>query len=200
LGSAKMGVNHYQSSPDEARSALALRAGRVVDRPPGFTAILNRRGKLRRVRCHIIAGPLSALDRCWRSETASMTDQAGPVEKAVRSAIREGERLPTPTGRAEFVVEVINGRGVVLLFGQKRTPTPIGWDCLEGAAEFLRGRGWIPIGANRVLSGNPGTLDEYMKAHVQRQTANYVAALLERAGVVELSRGWPAQVRLAAGA
>jgi hypothetical protein len=127
-----------------------------------------------------------------------MTDVAGSVEKAVRSAIVEGERLPTPTGRAEFVVDVINGRGIVLLLGQKRTPTPIGWGCLEGAADFLRGRSWIPVGANRDVAGKPGTFDEYMKAHVQRQTANYVAALLARAGVVELSAERPAHVRLAA--
>lgn len=42
-------------------------------------------------------------------------------------------------------------------------------------------------GANRVVAGNPGTFDEYMKSHIPRQTANYVAVVLERSGVVELS-------------
>ena len=78
-----------------------------------------------------------------------MTGRPGPVELGVRSAVTEGESLPTPTGSAEFVVDVINSRGVVLLFGKKRTPTPIGWGCLEGVVDFLRGRGWIPVGANR---------------------------------------------------
>ena len=127
-----------------------------------------------------------------------MTDVAGLVEKAVRSAIVEGERLRTPTGRAEFVVGAIDHRGIVLLLGKGRWATPIGWKCLEGAADFLRGRGWIRVGANRDVGGKPGTFDEYMKAHLQTQTANYVAVLLERAGVVELSTARPAHVRLAA--
>jgi hypothetical protein len=121
----------------------------------------------------------------------------GLVLTAIRSEIQEGAKLLTPTGRAEFVVGAINSRGVVLLLGQKQTATPINWDCLEGAAQFLRGRSWIPIGSNRDLSGNPGTLGEYMKRHAQRQTANYVAALLKSAGVVELSEERPARVGLA---
>jgi hypothetical protein len=117
----------------------------------------------------------------------------------VRSSITPGMVLPTPTGRAQFWVQTISRDGVVLLFGPKRTATFFDWDCLEGAAEFLRGSGWVPVGANRVLAGNPGTLDEYLKNRVPRQTANYVAVLLARAGVVELDGAMPARVRLVKG-
>jgi hypothetical protein len=114
----------------------------------------------------------------------------------VRSSVEPRSVLTTLTETASFVVHSIDANGVVLLFGPKATPTPFSWDCLEGAADFLRGRDWVPVGANRVLAGNPGTLDEYLKQRVPRQTANYVAVLLERAGVVELDRGRPARVRL----
>ena len=103
--------------------------------------------------------------------------------------------LPTPTGQATFTVNAVDTFGVVLLFGAQRTATRFDWDCLEGVPAFLEGRGWVSVGANRDVHGNPGTLDEYLKHHVRRQTANYVAAMLDHAGVVELERSRPARVR-----
>jgi len=62
--------------------------------------------------------------------------------------------------------------------------------------DYLRGKDWIRVGANRDTRGNPGTLDWYLKQHVVRQTANYVAALLAHAQVLELDDARPARVRL----
>ena len=56
----------------------------------------------------------------------------------------------------------------------------------------------MAAGANRDVSGNPGTLDWYLKQHVTRQTANYIAVFLARAGVLELSAERLARVRLSA--
>jgi len=39
-------------------------------------------------------------------------------------------------------------------------------------------------------------LDGYLKRCIKRQIANYVAVVLERAGVLELDRERPAHVRL----
>lgn len=44
----------------------------------------------------------------------------GPVEAAIRAHVSPGSRLPTPTGRAVFVVHELNSTGMVLLLGQKR--------------------------------------------------------------------------------
>lgn len=121
---------------------------------------------------------------------------AGPVERAVRSSVEEGARLPTPAGRAEFVVDRLDSRGATLLFGPRRTPTFFSWACLEGIVDYLQGRNWTPVGANRDVRGNPNTLDWYLKQHVARQTANYVAVLLNRAGVLDLETKRPARVRL----
>jgi hypothetical protein len=139
------------------------------------------------VRALSIAAPVS------RADHDRMT---GTVERAVRSTHHDGMTLPTPTGNASFILKTIDSVGVVLQFGAMKTATRFDWDCLEGVPEFLRGRGWVPVGANRVVAGNPGTLDEYLKQHVKRQTANYVAVLLDGAGVVELDRSRPARVRL----
>jgi hypothetical protein len=122
---------------------------------------------------------------------------AGPVEKALRAHIAPGTRLPTPSERATFVVDEFNQHGMTLLLGPKRTATSLSWDCLEGIPAFLQGRGWMRIGANRDVNGNPGTLDAYLKSYLKRQTADYVAVVLERADVVQLDRERPGRLRLA---
>jgi hypothetical protein len=80
---------------------------------------------------------------------------------------------------------------------QSAPPTFFDWDCLEGVVGYMKGRDWVAVGANRVLAGNPDTLDGYLKQHVPRQTANYIAVLLAQAGVLDLDDA-PARVRLSA--
>jgi hypothetical protein len=121
---------------------------------------------------------------------------AGPVEKALRASIAAGTSLPTPTGQATFIVAGFNQDGMILLLGPKRTATFLTWGCLEGVTGCLRGRGWVRIGANRDVNGNPGTFDAYLKSHIKRQVADYVAVVLERGRLVELNRDRPASLRL----
>jgi hypothetical protein len=118
------------------------------------------------------------------------------VETAIRSSVRPGEVLPTPTGTATFVVGQIDEEGLSLLIGPQRTRTLLTWRCLEGIPGYLRGRGWVVVGANRDVDGDYG-LDGYLKRRIKRQIANYVAVVLERAAVLDLDRERPAQVRLA---
>lgn len=120
----------------------------------------------------------------------------GPVETAIRSQLAKGTRLPTPTGRATFLVDDLGPTGLVLLLGAKKTRTPFSWSCLEGIPGFLSARGWVRVGANRDVEGDQDALDGYLKRYIKRQTADYVAVVLERAGLVELDRGRPARVRL----
>jgi hypothetical protein len=118
------------------------------------------------------------------------------VEEAIRAHIRAGDCLPTPTGRAVFIVHELTADGMVLLLGVKRTRNLLSWQCLEGIPGDLVGRGWALVGACRDVNGKPGTLDAYLKHWIKVQVANYVAVVLERARVVELDRGRPARVRL----
>lgn len=117
------------------------------------------------------------------------------VQEAIRSAVRGGDVLLTPTGIATFVVDELDAKGLSLLFGPRMTRTLLTWHCLEGVPEYLRGRGWVPVAANRDVNSATG-LDGYFKRWIKRQVANYVAVVLEHAGVLELDRERPAKVRL----
>jgi hypothetical protein len=123
----------------------------------------------------------------------------GPVETAIRSRIRPGAVLHTPAKGSPFVVERIDNQGIVLLLGAKRAWTRLSWECLEGAPDFLRGQGWVPVGGSRLTEGRPDTLDEYLKGCIKRDTAAWVARVLADAGVVQLDLGPPVRVRLRSG-
>jgi hypothetical protein len=88
---------------------------------------------------------------------------SGPVEAAIRSSVRPGEVLPTPTGTATFEVGQLEPEALSLLFGPKRTVTLLPWRCLEGIPDYLHGRGWMPVGANRDVNSNYG-LDGILRA------------------------------------
>ena len=123
----------------------------------------------------------------------------GPVQRAVRAAVAPGVVLRTPARGAPFVVERVDGDGIVLLLGAKRAWTPLDWRCIEGIADFLRGRGWVAVGGTYDVKGKAGTLDAYLKGCINRATANWIAVVLETAGVVEIDRGRPLRVRLKPG-
>lgn len=52
--------------------------------------------------------------------------------------------------------------------------------------------GWLRIGANRDVNCNRSTFDAYLKSHIKRQVADYIAVVLERARIVKLNRDRPA--------
>lgn len=120
----------------------------------------------------------------------------GLVENAVRRQIAAGTRLETPMQSKPFVVDRVDELGVVLLLGKQETPTRITWECLEGIPPFLAGRGDVRIGSVYEVSSIRGSLDEYLKRHVNRATAAWVAALLENAGILRIRRTRPATVTL----
>jgi len=60
-------------------------------------------------------------------------------------------------------------------------------------------RGWVPIGTIYSTSSSAGTLDAHLKGYLKRATAGWVAALLERAGVVSIDRSPPARIELKPG-
>jgi hypothetical protein len=119
----------------------------------------------------------------------------GPVEVAIRAGLSEGARLETPTG-ASFVIDCVDGRGIVLLLGQGRWATRLPWQALEEVPELFRGRGWLRTTGTFDTQSAPGTLSAHLKAYVSRETANWVAVVLEQAGVLELDRTRPVRARL----
>lgn len=119
----------------------------------------------------------------------------GPVQSAIVAKIGNNHPLLTPSQGAPFIVQRVDHRGVTLLLGKKEASTPFTWAALEGAFDFLNGRGWVTIGGVYDVSSVSGTFDEYLKRHINRATAPWVAALFEAAGLVQISRDRPARVK-----
>ena len=123
--------------------------------------------------------------------------EEGPVARAVRTSIKPGQTLVTPTARAPFSVKSIDAEGVVLLLGKGEHPARLSWVCLEGVVSFIeRLGGDVPIGGQNDVEGRPGTLDEHLKAFTTTNTAGWVASLLEAAGILEIVDERPARVRI----
>lgn len=120
----------------------------------------------------------------------------GPIERAVRAAVPAGTVLATPAQAAPFTVSIIDDRGLVLLLGAKEARTRFSWEAIEGVGTLLATGGWLPIGSAYSTDATAGTLDAYLKKHMHRATAPWIAALLEAAGVAEIDRTRPARIRL----
>ena len=118
-----------------------------------------------------------------------------PVETAIRATIHEGDCLNTPSKGQPFWVAKISGDGIALELGEQRTLTRFTWACLEGALPFLAKHGKVRIiGRGMSTEIVPGTLDAYLRGCVHRYTASYIAALLEKAGIVAIDTTRPASV------
>lgn len=123
----------------------------------------------------------------------------GSVEWAVRHAVHPGMRLVTPGQRKPFEVAEVTDQGLVLLLGEGRWRTLVPWEGLEGVPDLLRGRGWMRTTGSFAPDHDITSLSGYLKQFVYRETANWVAVVLERAGILELDRGRPVRARLHAG-
>ena len=102
----------------------------------------------------------------------------------------------TMSRRSPFLLARIDHEGIVLDLAM-RWATRLSWDCLEGVVSALRGRGWVRAGGVHSLESLAGSLDEYLKGCVKRDTTNWVVVVLREAGVLEVDAGRPLMVRLA---
>ncbi len=121
----------------------------------------------------------------------------GPVETAIRAHFTKVPVQLRTYGRgAIFALAAIDSAGIVLKLGNKHTATRLKWNCLEGVPAFLAGHGgaWIPAGGGWKVTGQPGTLDAYLKACIKRDCAPYIAVVLEAAGVIKTTKGTPLMV------
>ncbi len=124
---------------------------------------------------------------------------ARSVEDAVRAAVPPAAELATPSGRGRFTVARYTTEGLVLLLGVNQAWTPLPWQAVEQVPDLLRGRGWVPIGSIYSTHGTPGSLDAHLKTFTSRATAGWVAAVLEKAGVITMDRTRPARIKLLPG-
>ena len=119
----------------------------------------------------------------------------GLAQRCIRESIPEKRRLRTFSENEPFSVDRIDDDKVILLLAQRHR-TPIPWDVWEATVKFIASRGTIRVGGGYTVDGEPGTLDGFLKQHVNRAVSGWVAVVLEEAGLVHLNRNRPATVKL----
>jgi hypothetical protein len=113
----------------------------------------------------------------------------------VRCHLPLSDRLAIPPGRGTFTVAQYTSAGLILLVGEKEARTPLPGRALEELPDFLRGRGWVPIGSRYSTDSMAGSMDEYLKRYLKRATAGWVAERHHQEGH-ELGRGPDTHYRL----
>jgi hypothetical protein len=118
------------------------------------------------------------------------------IIQKLKIEILPGTTMRTPSGRADFEIESINDDGVTFRVGPERKwKTRVPSKCWEGIPDYLRGRGWVRIGASHD-PGEAGTLEAYLDPVVKTSASSYVVPVLEKIGVVEIDYEKPAKIRL----
>jgi hypothetical protein len=103
--------------------------------------------------------------------------------------------LETSSGE-QFNVTHVDSEKVLIVTGKKPSILKIPASALEETPDFLRGKGWLRIGATHENS-EESTLDSFLKRFSSGTSwASYVAPLLELAEIVDLDRKRPAKIRL----
>ena len=116
------------------------------------------------------------------------------IIKIIQSIPEFPYSLATSSGR-RFRVTHIDGAKVLIETGEKPTILKIPASALEEAPNFLRGKGWVRIGAIHEITDEL-SLDSFMKRFSHGTSmASYVAPLLELAQIAEISRARPARIR-----
>ena len=103
--------------------------------------------------------------------------------------------MKTPSN-SPFKVTHTDSEKILIETGKKPSVLKIPASTLEEAPDFLRGKGWIRIGAVHEIS-NELSLDTFLKRFTHGTSmASYVAPLLELADIAEIDRSRPAKIRL----
>ena len=116
------------------------------------------------------------------------------INKIERS-ISPGEVLYTPSMRVPFTVEKVDTTRVTFRVGKGKLKITVTAECWERIPGYLRGRGWVRIGAVHDAA-DEGTLEAYLDTYVQRSSSSYVVPVLERIKIVKVQHSRPAKIKL----
>lgn len=117
------------------------------------------------------------------------------VIERLKTEIKPRTVMCTPSGRAEFEIESVDDTGVTFRVGKGRWKTRVPAKCWEGIPDYLRGRGWVRIGASH-NTADIDTLEAYLDPVVKTSSSSYVVPVLEKIGAVEVDHNRPAKIRL----
>ncbi len=121
------------------------------------------------------------------------------VFQRITREIRVGMIFHTPVRQASFTIDSIDGEHITFLVGAK-TRIKIPRACWNGVPDFLRGRGWVEIGAKHDVAPI-GTFEEYLdrfweEGKTHASGASYVVPVLEHIGLVEVDHTVPSKISL----
>jgi hypothetical protein len=118
----------------------------------------------------------------------------------IKQQVRQGLILKTPYEKETFIVKSVDSDKIVFFI--KTIPIEVSKDSLNGVPEFLKNKGWGPIGAAHVHSKNISkfTLERYLRdttpSKSKHSQGSYVASLLEFSEIVEVKHTRPTMVKL----
>ncbi len=118
-----------------------------------------------------------------------------PTGNAIRATSAAGMRLKAPARGAPFLVAALTDDAVILLFGRKPAKTRIPFAVLDEVVSALGRATWTPVAAVHSPDSAPGSVEAIIKPLVGRCAGNYVAALLQQVGLVDVALD-PMRVRL----
>jgi hypothetical protein len=121
------------------------------------------------------------------------------VFERVAREIHAGMPFRTPVRNVPFTINSVDTERVVFSVGAK-TLIPIPKAIWNDIPEFLRGQGWVRIGARRNVALK-ATLQYFIDHHPSRgpqhsADANYVVSVLKHLNIVEVKHSRPSEVRL----
>jgi hypothetical protein len=121
------------------------------------------------------------------------------IFEIVTREIRAGNTFHTPVREVPFTIDSIDPKHVTFCVGAK-TRIKIPRACWDGVPNFLRGRGWVEIGAKHDVAPR-GTFEEYLdlfwsEGKTHASGASYVVPILEHLGIVEVDHRIPSKIRL----
>jgi len=113
----------------------------------------------------------------------------------ISSRIPPGTILKTPSGRSEFKWVHSDILRVILEVGKKKIWLTIPSSCFEKLPGFLRGKGWVRIGATHGVP-SPNTVDAFLQQYTNgTSVASYVIPIFEKVNMIKVLRKQPMRVR-----
>jgi hypothetical protein len=119
----------------------------------------------------------------------------------IRKEIPDGLVLKTLVVGNRFKVKSVESERLVFFVGTK-TDIAVSKACWNGIPNFLKGKGWVKIGAKHEVTVNVYnfTLEKYLRECTSSKSRPsqgiYVASLLEYLKVAEVDHNRPSKLRL----
>lgn len=105
------------------------------------------------------------------------------IKETIMRALSPGNEIKTPSGAGEFVIGQLEPT-VVIEAGKSQQQVPITWEEFQAAADIVEQESEILIETSRRAATTDSLQSRFEERGWTKRHANYVAAILEKAGIV----------------